>query len=228
MPLRTYSDPFSIFLKGPILFIRSFIPVLLLAVIIKTIPGNAGETMIFSETERLWLRPFCLKDLGLILRLYTDPEILRYTPFDVMSLETAELHLAKIVRDWELDPQHSFEFAMIRKEDGEPVGRCHILIDPETDTGMIGWLIPKEHWGKHYAFESGEALIHCCFEPLGLHRVNAVCNPNNMASRRVLERLGLHLEAHYRKKCLYRKNGIARWEDELEYARLKEEVLQND
>ena len=179
--------------------------------------------MITSETKRLWLRAFCHEDLDLILRLYTDPEILHYTPFDTLSLEAARHHLVQIVRDWELDPQQSFEFAMIRREDGEPIGRCHILIDPETDTGMIGWLLLKEHWGQHYASESGEALVHCCFETLGLHRVNAVCNPDNMASRRVLERLGLRLEAHYRKKCRYQKNGIISWEDELEYARLKEE-----
>ena len=182
--------------------------------------------MIASETERLILRPFHREDLELVFRLYSDPEILRYTPFDAMSREEAELHLERIIRDWELVPQQSFEFAMIRKEDGEPVGRCHILIDQETDTGMIGWLLLKEHWGQHYAFESGKALVHCCFETLGLHRVNAVCNPENTASRRVLERLGLRLEAHFRKKCRYQKNGIVSWEDELEYALLKEE-LQN-
>ena len=182
--------------------------------------------MIASETERLILRPFHREDLELVFRLYSDPEILRYTPFDAMSREEAELHLERIIRDWELVPQQSFEFAMIRKEDGEPVGRCHILIDQETDTGMIGWLLLKEHWRQHYAFESGEALIHCCFETLGLHRVNAVCNPENTASRRVLERLGLRLEAYYRKKCRYQKNGMVSWEDELEYALLKEE-LQN-
>ena len=180
--------------------------------------------MIASEMERLRLRPFHREDLELVFRLYSDPEILRYTPFDAMSREEAELHLERIIRDWELVPQQSFEFAMIRKEDGEPVGRCHILIDQETDTGMIGWLLLKEHWRQHYAFESGKALVHCCFETLGLHRVNAVCNPENTASRRVLERLGLRLEAHFRKKCRYQKNGIVSWEDELEYALLKEEL----
>lgn len=123
--------------------------------------------MITYETDRLRLRPFCHEDLDLIFRLYSDPEILRYTPFDVMSKATAELHLARIIQDWEQVPQQSFEFAMIRKDAGEPVGRCHILIDPATDTGMIGWLLLKEHWGQNYAFESGEALIHCCLKHWG-------------------------------------------------------------
>ena len=54
--------------------------------------------------ERLRLRPFHREDLELVFRLYSDPEILRYTPFDAMSWEEAELHLERIVRDWELAP----------------------------------------------------------------------------------------------------------------------------
>ena len=60
--------------------------------------------MITSETERLRLRPLGREDLELILWLYSDPEILRYTPFDAMSREEADLHLERIVRDWELAP----------------------------------------------------------------------------------------------------------------------------
>ena len=111
----------------------------------RNVPGDAGETMITYETDRLWLRPFCHEDLDLIFRLYTDPEILRYTPFDVMSKATAKLHLARIIQDWEQVPQQSFEFAMIRKEE-----------------------------------------------------------------------------------CRYQKNGIVSWEDELEYACLKEEVMKTN
>lgn len=172
------------------------------------------------ETERLVLRPFCMDDLDLIQALYCDEEILEYTPFDALTQEQAKEHLAKIVRDWEDQRLLSMEFAMERKRDGEKIGRCHILIDPETDTGMIGWLLRREHWGQHYALESGEALVSYCFDTLGLHRVNAVCNPKNAASRRVLERCGLQLEACLRQKCRYIKRGKISWHDELEYAML--------
>ena len=114
-------------------------------------------------------------------------------------------------------------FVMKRKLDQEKIGRCHILIDPETDTGMIGWFLRKEFWGQQFAMESGEALIRYCFDELGLHRVNAFCHPGNLASRKVLERCGLRQEAWFRQKCRYVKDGISRWEDELEYAVLASE-----
>ena len=178
------------------------------------------------ETERLVLRPFRKEDLGLIQTLYGDAQLLRFTPFDTMTPEQARAHLERIIRDWDQVPLRSMEFAMVRKPEAaeeEKIGRCHILIDPETETGMIGWLIRREYQGQHFALESGKALIRCCFEALGLHRANAVCHPDNPASRRVLERLGMRQEAHYIRKCRYTKNGSISWEDEVEYALLASE-----
>ena len=175
------------------------------------------------ETERLLLRPFRMDDLDLIKALYCDAEVLRYSPFDTMSHEQTEEHLTRIVEDWEQDPLQSLEFVMEGKEDKEKIGRCHILIDFDTDTGMIGWFLRKEYWGQRYALESGQALIRYSFDILGLHRVNALCNPENLASRRILERCGLRQEAWFRQKCRYIKGGITTWEDEVEYAVLSSE-----
>ena len=175
------------------------------------------------KTERLLLRPFRPEDLDILALIYCDDEVLTYTPFDAMSPSQVRDHLSRIVKDWEQQPPQSLEFVMVRKENGEKIGRCHILIDPETDTGMIGWLLRKEYRGQRYARESGEALIDYCFDVLGLHRVNAVCNPENLASRRVLEHCGLRLEACLRQKCRYVKNGTVSWHDELEYAVLASE-----
>ena len=175
------------------------------------------------ETERLLLRPFRSDDLDLIKALYCDGEILRYAPFDVMTDTQAEAHLAKIIGDWDRTPLQSLEFAMVSRSDGAGIGRSHILIDPETDTGMIGWFLRKEYWGNRYALEAGEALIRTCFDDLGLHRVNALLHPGNLASRKVLERCGLRREAWFRQKCRYTKQGVVFWEDELEYALLLSE-----
>ena len=197
---------------------------------------NTGEPIsqslpVLLVTERLLLRPFRADDLGLIESLYCDADLLKYTPFDAMTHEQAAAHLQQIILDWNRDPLYSLEFAIIRKpttqgENGEEkIGRCHILIDPDTDTGMIGWFLLREYHGRHYARESGEALIRYCFDVLGLHRVNAVCHPENYASRKALEHCGMRLEACLRQKCRYTKKGVISWEDELEYAVLASEKM---
>ena len=175
------------------------------------------------ETERLILRPFRADDLELIRRLYGDEEILKYTPFDVMTGPQAERHLDRIIRAWGQPPEYNHELAAVRKSSGERVGRAHIEVDPETDTGMIGWFLLPEHQGRGYATEMTRALIDCCFDVLRLHRVNAVCHPGNAASWHVLEKCGMRREAYLREKCRYVKRGVPHWEDELEYAILSSE-----
>ena len=175
------------------------------------------------NTDRLILRPFRRDDLDLIKRLYCNEQVLRYTPFDTLTWPQAERFLEKIAGSWGRPPEYDHELAVVLKETEEPIGRAHIEVDPETDTGMIGWFLAPEHWGQGYAGEMTPALIDCCFNVFRLHRVNAVCNPENTASWRVLEKYGMRREAYFRKKCPYVRGGIIRWEDELEYAILSSE-----
>ena len=176
---------------------------------------------IFIETDRLILRPFSEEDLDLIFRVYSDEEIMHYTPFDPLDREQARQHLEKVMEDWNRVPRLSYEMAIIVKESGEKAGRAHILIDPESDTGMIGWFLLKKFWGRHYATEMAEYLIRYSFDTLHLHRVNALCNPENIASWKVLEKAGMRREALMKKKARYVKNGVTSWHDELQYAILE-------
>ena len=177
------------------------------------------------ETDRLILRPFCGEDLDIIYRLYSDEEILRYTPFDVMDLPAAKEHLAKIVAAWGEEPVLEHEMAVVIREDGRSIGRCHAAIDIETDTAMIGWFLVQEEWGKGYATEICSALIRYSFEELHVRRVNAVCNPDNTACCRLMEKCGMRLEAHLKEKCRYIKHGEVSWHDEREYAMLASEYV---
>ena len=175
------------------------------------------------ETERLFLRPFCAEDEEILYQIYGDAEIMEYTPFDPMTREGAKAYLRKILAGWQKDPVLDYELAIIVKETGEKIGRCHMQVDEETDTAMIGWMMLKKEWGKGYATEMTEALLDYSFDVLKVHRVNALCNPKNEKSWKVLEKCGLRREAHFREKCRYTKNGEHFWQDELQYAILSSE-----
>lgn len=175
------------------------------------------------ETERLVIRPYCRDDLALIQRIYGDEDLLRFTPFDTMSGDVARQHLESCISSWGQPPGYNHEMVAFLKEEGVSIGRTHIEIDQETDTGMIGWFILPEYSGRGYATEITRALIRHCFEVFRLHRVNAVCNPENKESWHVLEKCGMRREAYLKKKCRYVKNGVVSFEDELEYAILREE-----
>ncbi|MBR4473830.1 MAG: GNAT family N-acetyltransferase [Oscillospiraceae bacterium] len=179
------------------------------------------------ETSRLLLRPFTEEDLDIVHALYSDPEIMRYTPFDPMTLEQSQSFLRWIHAEWKKEPPVDLEMAVILKSEQKKIGRAHILIDGEAESAMIGGLLLKPYWGKGYAGEMALAMMDHCFDVLHMHRVTGLCHPDNIASWKMMERCGMRREAYYRRKCRYVKNGKAHWEDELEYAILREERKQN-
>lgn len=196
-------------------------------------------------TDRLLLRPFAGGDLDILLRLYGDEEVLRYTPFDIMDETQAQTHLQKVVRDWECTPVRSREYVIILKESGEKIGRCHIAWDLNDDgtepvlpaedgsepalpaedgsTGskgrvMIGWLLVKEAWGNGYATETAEALLGYAFDTLHAAEAYGWCHPGNEATKRVMEKSGMPLTVKRESFMKYEKQGTVTWEEEWEYA----------
>ena len=81
---------------------------------------------------------------------------------------------------------------------------------------MIGWTLGKADEGKGYATEAASALLDCLFGALGFHRVYALTSPKNTRSWRLMERLGMRREAHFRQNCF----SEGKWEDEYAYATL--------
>ena len=175
------------------------------------------------ETERLQLRPFDGSDLDIVRKLYSDEEIMKYIPLPVMDRDMAQRHLNKIAAGWSVVPQVNYEMAVIDKETKEKIGRAEITRNAPEESAMIGWMLLKSVWGRGYATEIANALIRYCFDELRVHRVYALCHPDNIASWRVMEKCGMHREAHYLRKCKYTKADGIRWEDELEYALVRPE-----
>lgn len=114
--------------------------------------------------------------------------------------------------------------AVVEKASGNLIGHMpfHPWFAPETYE--IGWAVAQAHQGKGYATEAARALIGHAFQTLKAHRVIATCQPENTASWRVAEKLGLRREAHFR-AALYRAPGV--WWDEYFYAMLAEEYEQS-
>ena len=84
----------------------------------------------------------------------------------------------------------------------------------------LGWVLHPDHAGHGYATEAVRELIRICFEDLGLRRVTAECFADNVASWRLMERVGMRREAHTVRDSLHRSGA---WLDGMGYALLAEE-----
>lgn len=166
------------------------------------------------ETSRLRLRPIVERDWPAIFAYMSDPHVTAFLPQGRLDEEASRAFALKHSSD------EGEALAVIEKKSGQMIGHMpfHRWFAPETFE--IGWAFNHAHHGKGYATEAGQALLAHAFETLKAHRVIATCQPENIASWRVAEKLGLRREGHFR-AALYRAPGI--WWDEFFYALLAEE-----
>ena len=146
-----------------------------------------------------------------------------YMPCGCLTESELPLHLQSVISDWGKTPRINYGMTVVRKLGSKKIGRARIHMDYESDTAMIGWLLIQSEQRKGTATEITKSLLEYCFQVLEVHRVCALCHPQNIGSWKVLEKCGLRREAYYIKKVKYSSDAGIRWEDELEYAILREE-----
>ena len=147
------------------------------------------------ETSRLLLRHLTLGDLDELYALYSDIEIRKFFPEGILSYEETRKEL-----EWHMHghPDHPELglWATIHKETGKFIGRCGLL--PWTIEGQyeveIAYLIDKAFWHRGLATEAANGILHFGFEKLGLSRLICMIDPENTASQRVAERIGMTFE----------------------------------
>jgi len=142
------------------------------------------------ETARLLLRPCTLADLDALHGLWTDPEVRRYLWDDrVISRKQAETRLRS-----SLESFHTRGFGLwLAHRTGEEaiVGFCGLFgTDDPPEVELLYGLAPSA-WGQGLATEAARAVLRYGFEELGLVRIAAGADVPNVASLRVLEKLGM-------------------------------------
>ena len=84
-------------------------------------------------------------------------------------------------------------WAVETRSTGELMGRSGLQYLPETDEVEVDFILGIAHWGQGFATEAGRASLRYGFEEIGLESVVGIVHPENAASRRVLEKLGMTL-----------------------------------
>ena len=150
--------------------------------------------MTLLETERLILRELTFDDAPFILTLLNDPSFLRYiNDKNVRNLEDARQYMLN-------GPMASYArngfglYLVELKDTAVPIGLSGLLKREELPDADIGFAFLPDYWGKGFAFESACAVMSDARERLGLNRVLAIVMPDNDASIKLLEKLGMRFE----------------------------------
>ncbi len=145
------------------------------------------------ETSRLILREFDEADVEAFYLLGSDPAIIRYTGDPGGGLKSLE-HALEILRSHPLADyrEHGFgRWACVLKETGSIIGFAGLKRLPESGEVDIGYRFLPAYWGLGLATESGRAILEYGFGTLGLKQIIGLVDPDNIASARVLEKLGM-------------------------------------
>ena len=150
---------------------------------------------IILETERLLLRHQVIEDLDDLWALYCDPEITKYIPDAPRSREEAQEELEWHMHGHPKHPELGL-WATIHKETGEFIGRCGLLpwtIDNVNEV-EVAYTIARNYWGQALGSEAARAILQYGFEKLHLSRMVCLIDPENKASQKVAEKIGMAWE----------------------------------
>jgi [ribosomal protein S5]-alanine N-acetyltransferase len=168
------------------------------------------------RTDRLVLRAFALEDAADVQRLAGEWEVAR------MMLHVPHPYEDGMAEAWIRTHHPAFEagerltFAVVLREEGTLVGSVTAHLNSRDENAEVGYWIGKPYWGQGYCTEAARELVRYGFEELGLHRIHSNHFGSNVASGRVMQKVGMTCEGTRREH--YKRWGA--YEDRVEYGLL--------
>jgi len=155
----------------------------------------------FFETTRLYLRPPTVEDAAAIFQQYAqDAEVTKYMtwrPHD--TVQTTREFLERCLTGWENET--AFPWAITRKDGQQIMGM--IELRPKVFKAEIGYVLARAYWGRGLMAEAAQTVVEWALAQPNIYRVWAVCDVDNPASARVLEKIGMQREGLLRRHIIH-------------------------
>lgn len=158
------------------------------------VTGDAYEV----ETERLVLRRWRAADLDDLSVVFAKPEVWWYPHGRGFSVDETRAFLDGRLDRWKT--RGWSQWAVVHREDERLIG--FLGLEPPTflpevmPTVEVGWRLDPDYWGHGLATEGGRAALRFGFDVLRLDEIVSICEPDNVASGRVMERIGMRHARH--------------------------------
>jgi len=179
---------------------------------------------IYIETEHLLIKPYCMEDLEDLYKVYSDEKIMAYIPEGVMSYEWVK-ELIKWMVEYCYEnntPENIIKFgvSVVYKKTKKVIGWCGLgSLDCKPEDVEIFYGLSSEYWGQGLATEAAKAMLHYGFDIIGLNRIIAVVKLDNIASKKVIEKMGMKFEKILKVDDIHHSG----YDGELYYALTKDE-----
>ncbi len=143
------------------------------------------------RTARLTLRPMLPEDAPVLHQIYQSEGVLGYFPDPVLpAREVVQRFIAGQSVQWE---QYGYgDWAVVPIDDNKIIGWVGLQYLPELDETEVGFLLDRPYWGRGFATEAAQASLGYGFKNLRLEHIIALIHPDNLASKRVVEKCGMN------------------------------------
>jgi ribosomal-protein-alanine N-acetyltransferase len=173
------------------------------------------------QGERVSLREVGPDDATAAFAWAGDPRFFHYMAVEPVGSVAEE---AEFLRDMQAQararPRVQYHLGVVERSGDELIGMVRLgIVAPRFRGADVGYGVRADRWGQGFTSEAVGLVLGFGFEQLGLHRIAAVCDPHNIGSRRVMEKVGMLPEGRLRQDM--RSQG--RWRDSLAYAILEDE-----
>lgn len=165
------------------------------------------------RTERLVLRPLRESDIDIIVAYRNDPAVSALQDWELPVPRERVERQVREQSDWnDIVPGEARQIGI--EHDHELIGDLYVGLDEHGGVVEIGFTLVTAAQGNGFATEAAAAVVDDLIDRLNVHRVFAQLSPENHASARVIERLGMHVESLAPKSYWWR----GQWDDNLTYA----------
>lgn len=146
------------------------------------------------KTPRLTLRPMGPGDLETTFAYAGSPENAQYMLFlPYTSIEETQAELVRMEAKMQKKPLRDYFFAIEFR--GAHIGEISLELSPTMTEAELGWIIHRNYWGNGFMTEAAVTIRDFAFHTLGLKKLYAHCDSRNVGSYRVMEHIGMALEA---------------------------------
>lgn len=171
------------------------------------------------ETERLILRPLGRGDAASLLALYSLPQVTEFTDIPTMQEEAQALRWIEQLNSLRSAGQ-GLRWGVFDRESGGLIGTCGFHHwDQNRRRAEISYDLSPRYWGQGYMREALQAVLHCGFEQMRLHRIEALVDPRDTRSQNLLYSLGFKMEGVLRDHDFIKD----RFQDDMVFALLEGE-----
>lgn len=158
------------------------------------------------ESQRLRLRPMTAADIADVFQIFGDPAVAALTDFNTAETPEKVVDIIEMFAE-DYAASESIRWGITLQGADRVIGTCGLFaFEPQARRAEIGYDLAQKYWRQGIMTEALTCVIHYAFDTVGLHRLEAIVDPNNQASRVLLKKLGFQEEGILRERFF--KGGV--------------------